>query len=109
MKTVEKERDKLVDLLYIQADVLKTAYKKHDAPNRPLLTRLTHTVQCLFRTLKLSYEDKERLVSRLYAASDANTQIESTQIHQVEDGPHAGSIYVNGYFDIKTLQQHIIW
>src|SRR6266700_7595553 len=97
------ERSKLIQLLYTQADCLRMLHnskgKAGGKLDRGVFCRLSHTVSRLFRMSKLDYEDKERLVSRLFEAADENAQI-----HQVDSGVHRGSLYINGYFDIKTLQ-----
>lgn len=99
------ERTKLVALIYTQADCLRMLYNSKGKVDQGILRRLSHTITRLKRTFKLEYEDKERLASRLHEASDDDT----TTVHVVEDGAHKGCLYVNGYFDIKTLQQHIVW
>ncbi|SRR5258706_15803234 len=97
---IHKDRSSAVELMCVQADMLKAHYDKRKEVSHQIVQRITQKLLSLVATIRMDDVAPERLEKKLYEAGTGD----SFTVHVSQ-----GKIYIEGYFDLSKLHKSLLW
>lgn len=95
---LRQARGGAINIAVLQAEMLQTHFVKTRTVSLQYWHRLIASLLKLGGHLQITPEDRSRLEQKLYNAGDnCSVNVEGNRI------------YIEGYFDINKLRQHILW